>query len=51
MTRDDLPRLSDADRNALPDHAVIAGTIQGEAPDRPGFRTNERHARNSTGVR
>jgi hypothetical protein len=30
MTREDLPRLSDADREALPDHAVIAGTVQGE---------------------
>lgn len=36
MNREDLPRLSDEDREALDDHAVIAGT-QGDDHDRQTF--------------
>jgi hypothetical protein len=32
MKREDLPRLTDEEREALDDHAVIAGTAEGEEP-------------------
>jgi hypothetical protein len=43
MNREDLPRLSDADREALPDHAVIAGTVQGEPARAIKFTPQQRH--------